>query len=205
MRVKKLTIFNKISYFSTPWYVYFIRNLHHCINCASVRQPVGGLEVKNLNFSVWRFDLIPRHVLHLWVFADTFIGHSNRCTEICLTTCNIHKRQTSIRTRNPNNRSATDPRLRPRGHWNRRLFKIKVSVTFGMCLADRGVKLPQTVTFLFCIWRYPFRISGHVAAVGWGTALQAWRSRVWFPIVSLEFFIDVTLPATLWPWGRLSL
>jgi len=45
----------------------------------------------------------------------------------------------------------------------------------------------------------------HDSAVGWGTALQVGRSRVWFPMVSLEFFIDVTLPAALWPWGWLSL
>jgi hypothetical protein len=42
-------------------------------------------------------------------------------------------------------------------------------------------------------------------AVGWGTALQAGRSRVRFPTVSLEFFNDIILPATLWPWGWLSL
>ena len=42
-------------------------------------------------------------------------------------------------------------------------------------------------------------------AVGWGTALQTGRSPVRFPMVSLEFFIDIILPAALWPWGWLSL
>jgi hypothetical protein len=40
---------------------------------------------------------------------------------------------------------------------------------------------------------------------GWGTALQTGRSRVRFPMMSLDFFIDITLPVALWPWGRLSL
>ena len=30
-------------------------------------------------------------------------------------------------------------------------------------------------------------------------------SQVRFPTVSLEFFIDIILPAALWPWGQLSL
>jgi len=36
------------------------------------------------------------------------------------------------------------------------------------------------------------------------TALQAGRSRFRIPIVSLELFIDIILPAALWPWGRFS-
>jgi hypothetical protein len=42
-------------------------------------------------------------------------------------------------------------------------------------------------------------------AVGWGTELQAGRSRFRFPIVSLEFFINLIFPATLWPRSRCSL
>ena len=37
--------------------------------------------------------------------------------------------------------------------------------------------------------------------VGWGTALQAGRSRVRFPMVSLEYFIDSFLPLPHYgPW-----
>jgi hypothetical protein len=43
------------------------------------------------------------------------------------------------------------------------------------------------------------------SSFGWGTALQAGSSRVRFPMVSVEYFIDVILPATLWSWSRLSL
>ena len=43
----------------------------------------------------------------------------------------------------------------------------------------------------------------NIAAVGWGTALQAGRSRVRFSMMSLEFFIDIILLAAL--CGRLSL
>jgi hypothetical protein len=31
------------------------------------------------------------------------------------------------------------------------------------------------------------------------------KSRVQSPMVSLEFFINIILPATVWPWGRFSL
>jgi hypothetical protein len=45
----------------------------------------------------------------------------------------------------------------------------------------------------------------HKLRYGKGTTLQTGRSRVRFPMVSLEFFSDIIMPVTLWPWGRLSL
>jgi hypothetical protein len=54
---------------------------------------------------------------------------------------------------------------------------------------------------LYCGWFQGARGS----AVRWDTALHVGRSRVRFPIVSLEFFIGTILPAALWPWGSLSL
>jgi len=38
-----------------------------------------------------------------------------------------------------------------------------------------------------------------------GNELQAGRSRVRFSMVSLEFFIDIILPATLWPRAHFNL
>jgi len=61
--------------------------------------------------------------------------------------------------------------------------------------------------FLIMNWltrRLP-EISFLFTCASWGTALQAGRSRVRFPMVSLEFFIDIVFLAALWPWGWLSL
>jgi hypothetical protein len=47
----------------------------------------------------------------------------------------------------------------------------------------------------------PYRKGTRGSAVGWGTALQAGRPRIRFRRVSLGFFIDINLPAALWPLG----
>jgi len=62
------------------------------------------------------------------------------------------------------------------------------------------------ISVLFNIYIYIYiYIGARGGAVGWGTALQAGRSRVRFPTVSFEFFIYIILPAALWPWDWFSL
>jgi hypothetical protein len=52
---------------------------------------------------------------------------------------------------------------------------------------------------------YSLRLGALGSIVGWGTTLQAGRSRVQFLMRSLDFSIDLILLATLWPWGEPSL
>jgi hypothetical protein len=58
------------------------------------------------------------------------------------------------------------------------------------------------LTRLKGMYIYIYMVRG--SAVGWGTMLQAGRSRVLLPM-SPDFSIDLILPTTLWPWSRLSL
>jgi len=75
---------------------------------------------------------------------------------------------------------------------------------------DRAWQTLSIITNLWCnnccvcqLYWCPYR--AHSGAVGWGTAVEAWRSRVRFLMVSLEFLIDIILLVALWPWGWLSL
>jgi hypothetical protein len=54
---------------------------------------------------------------------------------------------------------------------------------------------------LFNIFAATLHIGARGGAVGLGTALQAGRSWFRFPMVSLEFFINIILPTALWSWG----
>ena len=68
---------------------------------------------------------------------------------------------------------------------------------FKICERDTSDALAPTyfISLLLCVYKGKDGARGN--AVGWGTALQAGRSLVRFPMVSLEFFIDIILPAAL--------
>jgi hypothetical protein len=90
--------------------------------------------------------------------------------------------------------------------WQRRVFVLHLVITH-LIIADF---LHETV--YTSKWEL---ISGmHIVVLGHAvaqlvealhcTALHTGRSRVRLPMVSLGYFIDIILPAALWPWGRLS-
>jgi hypothetical protein len=71
-----------------------------------------------------------------------------------------------------------------------------------------SVDFPTSVCVCVCVLQNfpttPWILGARGSVVGWGTALQAGRSRFGFPMRPLDFSVDQTLPTTLWPWVRLS-
>ena len=100
------------------WHVRMGRDILSLLRCTCMiyftmaqQPPVGqGLPI------TLRHTTLGRTPLHEW---------SARRRDLCLTRHNTHNRYSHVpgwtRTHNPSKRAAPDPRLRPRGHWNRRL------------------------------------------------------------------------------------
>jgi hypothetical protein len=55
--------------------------------------------------------------------------------------------------------------------------------------------------FLYLLKRLKSHLRARGSVVGWGTMLQAGRSRIRFPIRSLGFSFGRIIPAALWLWG----
>jgi hypothetical protein len=69
-----------------------------------------------------------------------------------------------------------------------------INLPFHICVESRNFYMPRDFHEFLC------SLGAHCGAVGLGTALQTGRLQVRFPMVSLEFLIDIP-PAALWPWG----
>jgi len=123
----------------------------------------------------------PQSVVLLWTSNQPVAG-----TSTC-TTHNTHNRQTSmptggIRTHILSRRAAADPRLRPRGHWDRLLHFLHLSnwltVTFYSSLLGPKVNILNTLSPMVAnYYCFPCRNS-----------YEPLHASYWFVL-------------TLWPWN----
>jgi hypothetical protein len=73
-------------------------------------------------------------------------------------------------------------------------------------VSQQAVFFRKSIMFYYILFKIPAILCGsRGGTVGWGTAVWAGRSQVWFPMVSMEFFIDKIFLVTPWPWDWLSL
>jgi len=100
------------------------------------------------------------HTRHITVGRTPLDAWSVRRRDLYLTTHNTHNRQTSmppgwIRTHNLSRRAAADPRLRPRGHWDRLLVIVpKYSVVRWVSVCIYELNYP--IRF---VWNSSFVVS----------------------------------------------
>ena len=111
-KISRLTPFNKIIYlcFDPPPQRY-----------STPLPPVG--HVLLIIDASWSHSDTPHSLRLLWT-SDRSDTENSTLQKATLTT-DSYPYQGRIRTRNPSKQAATDPRLRPRGHWDR-LFVLTI-------------------------------------------------------------------------------
>jgi hypothetical protein len=82
-----------------------------------------------------------------------------------------------------------------------RLFSCPAEAVLHLCMLAYGVVPEKKYIDRVHYLTLSLLLVARSSAVGGGTALQVGRSRFRFPMVSLEFYIDIILPASLWPEG----
>jgi hypothetical protein len=79
---------------------------------------------------------------------------------------------------------------------------LKRKITFSNVTERHKIRLCCVCSVIICLCvTYLTTLSFAQTIQYKGTELQAGRSQVQFPMVSLEVFIDIILPALLWSWG----
>jgi len=84
-------------------------------------QPPSGPRPSLINEDSLSHSDTPQSVELLWTSDQLVAGTSNLTTHNTQVT-DIYAPPGGIQTQNPSNRAAADPRLRPRGHWDRRNY-----------------------------------------------------------------------------------
>ena len=102
-----------------------------------------------------------------------------------------------------NNKLYTQPRKLSCTFYNTHIIYESGRGPHILQLAGSKPKLYTTLSLhVHSKLRHYTQIHGGTRWRSWlNTALQAERSGVQFPKVSLQFFIDIIIPAALWPWG----
>jgi hypothetical protein len=136
--------------------------------------------------------------LPLWILncGNIYIEMSQLCPPFILASGSIG---TSLHC---DCRLAACPRVVTKSQRHMLLSKVEIELTAGLLKKHQAYDHNRSRKTNLSLY---YTMNGaRGGAVGWGTAPQEERSRLRFPMMWLEFFINIILPAVLWSWGRFS-